>query len=96
MAKQYDNWNRGALFNDKANKRDDNGRDYSGTINIEGREYCLSGWIKTSSKDGRKISRWRPRRRKLRATPTTMLASELSPNHRARLANHRRTHAARR
>lgn len=54
MAKQYDNWNRGALFNDKANKRDDNGRDYSGTINIEGREYCLSGWIKTSSKDGRK------------------------------------------
>jgi hypothetical protein len=43
MAKQYDNVNRGALFNDAANKRDYNGRDYSGTINIDGREYWLSG-----------------------------------------------------
>jgi len=42
--------NRGALFNDAANKRDDNGRDYSGTINIEGIDYWLAGWIKISKK----------------------------------------------
>lgn len=42
---QYDNTNRGALFrNDR--KEQDSHPDLSGQINIEGREYWLSGWTK--------------------------------------------------
>jgi hypothetical protein len=36
--------NRGSLFrNDDKSKDED--RDYSGSLNVEGREYWLSGWI---------------------------------------------------
>ena len=42
---QYDNTNSGALFkNDRKEK--DTHPDLSGTINIEGKEYWLSGWTK--------------------------------------------------
>jgi hypothetical protein len=50
----YDNVNRGALFRDDK-KVDDGDRDYSGQLNVGGVEYWLSGWIKTSSKTGRKF-----------------------------------------
>jgi len=51
----YDNRNRGSLFrNDDKRPDDDKDRDYSGSINIEGTEYWLSGWIKTSN-NGRKF-----------------------------------------
>jgi len=50
MAKKFDNTNRGVLFNERAKKESDNDRDYAGRINIEGREFWLSGWIKTSKK----------------------------------------------
>ena len=56
MAKQYDNLNRGALFNCRADKKSDDDRDYSGTINIEGREYWLSGWLKVSKKGTKFVS----------------------------------------
>jgi uncharacterized protein (DUF736 family) len=50
----YDNRNRGALFrNDDKDPNDDKARDYSGTLNIEGAEYWLSGWVRVS-KNGRK------------------------------------------
>lgn len=43
----YDNTNSGALFkNDK--KASDNHPDYKGSINVDGVEYWLSSWIKTS------------------------------------------------
>jgi hypothetical protein len=46
----YDNTNKGILGrNDR--KTQDNHPDFSGSINIEGREYWLSGWIK-ERKDG--------------------------------------------
>ena len=46
---QYDNTNSGALFkNDE--KESEKHPDYRGTIDIEGREFWLSGWIKTSKK----------------------------------------------
>ena len=45
----FDNTNRGALFRDDK-KQSDKDRDYSGSINIEGREYWLSAWVKTSAK----------------------------------------------
>jgi hypothetical protein len=51
----YDNTNRGALFrNDAKDPTDDKERDYSGTLNIAGDEYWLSGWVRTS-KNGRKF-----------------------------------------
>ena len=48
----YDNTNRGALFRVE-DKKDEKHADYSGNINVDGTEYWLSGWIKTS-KEGKK------------------------------------------
>ena len=44
---QYDNTNKGAIFK---NDRKENERqpDYNGTINVEGKEYYISCWIKES------------------------------------------------
>jgi hypothetical protein len=47
---QFDNTNRGVLFNNRDRKETDKDRDYAGNINIEGREFWLSDWIKTSKK----------------------------------------------
>lgn len=49
--RQYDNTNSGALFrNDKAKDTD---RDYSGTLNVGGSEYWVSGWQR-QAKSGKK------------------------------------------
>jgi hypothetical protein len=54
MADQYDNKNRGSLFkNDR--KELDTHPDYNGSINIEGTDYWLNGWLKESKKDGKKF-----------------------------------------
>jgi hypothetical protein len=45
MSKQYDNTNSGALFrNDR--KTQDNHPTHTGSINIEGKDYWLSAWVK--------------------------------------------------
>jgi hypothetical protein len=50
----YDKTNRGALFrNDDKDPSDDKERDYSGSLDVEGTEYWVSGWVKTS-KAGKK------------------------------------------
>lgn len=50
---QYDNTNRGSLFkNDK--KTEEKHPDLSGSLNIEGTEYWISGWSKVS-KGGQKF-----------------------------------------
>jgi hypothetical protein len=47
----YDNTNRGALFkNDR--KENENHPDLSGNINVDGKEYWLSGWTK-KTEDGK-------------------------------------------
>jgi len=52
---EYDNTNRGALFrNDDKDPNDDKERDYSGTLDVEGAEYWISGSVRTS-KSGRKF-----------------------------------------
>lgn len=53
MTKQYDNTNRGALFRNHK-KTQDNHPDHNGSINIDGKEYWLSAWIK-ESKNGSKF-----------------------------------------
>ncbi len=51
----YDNTNTGALFRAKEQKTDKH-PGYTGTINIEGVEYWLSGWVKESEKAGKYFS----------------------------------------
>lgn len=47
----YDNTNRGSLFvNDR--KETDKHPDFSGSINVDGKDYWLNGWKKTSNKSG--------------------------------------------
>jgi hypothetical protein len=50
----YDESNRGALFVEEKQKETD--RDYSGTLNVEGREFWISGWVKTSKKGQKFLS----------------------------------------
>jgi hypothetical protein len=52
VSKQFDNRNRGALFRDDSKASTDD-RDYSGSLNVEGTDYWVSAWIKTS-KAGKK------------------------------------------
>lgn len=57
MTEGYDNRNRGVLFRvDEADKRSDKSPDYRGTINWDGTEMSLSGWVKTSAKGTRYMS----------------------------------------
>jgi hypothetical protein len=51
---QYDNTNRGILGKN-LNKTEDKHPDYSGSINIDGTDFWLSGWLKESKKDGSKF-----------------------------------------
>lgn len=45
----YDNTNSGALFkNDRKEKESHPG--YTGTVNIEGKEYWISAWVKDGAK----------------------------------------------
>jgi len=49
---QYDDSNKGVLFREK-DKKSDSHPDFKGSINVEGRDYWLSGWV-NESKQGQK------------------------------------------
>lgn len=54
-AKKYDNTNSGALFKNKEKTPEHpNWADYNGSINVAGRDYWLSAWVK-ETKSGEKI-----------------------------------------
>lgn len=44
MAQEYDNTNRGVLF-DNDRKETDKHPDFKGTVNVDGKDYWLSGWL---------------------------------------------------
>lgn len=51
----FDDTNRGAIFrNDQKAKETE--RDYSGTLNVNGTDYWVSGWLNTSAKGTRYLS----------------------------------------
>jgi hypothetical protein len=45
----YDNTNKGALYRNER-RTQDNHPEYTGSINVEGKEYWLSAWIKEIQK----------------------------------------------
>ena len=51
---QYDNSNRGAIFKNE-DKKQDNHPDYKGSLDVNGVDLWVSGWIKTSEKTGKKF-----------------------------------------
>jgi hypothetical protein len=52
---EYDNTNSGALFRNE-DKAGENSRDYSGTLNVDGREFWVSGLVKVSKKGTKYLS----------------------------------------
>lgn len=53
MSGDYDNTNRGVLFKNE-DKQSERHADYRGSINIDGKEFWLDAWLKTS-KQGKKF-----------------------------------------
>ena len=51
---EYDNTDRGVLYRNE-NKTSENHPDYSGSVNVGGVDYWLSGWLKESKKDAKKF-----------------------------------------
>lgn len=51
---QYDNTNRFTLFKNKKKEKDTHA-DFEGTLNVNGEEFWINAWIKTSQKDGGKF-----------------------------------------
>ena len=56
----YDNSNSGALFKNTKMREGKEDPEYTGSINIDGKDYWLDAWLKVS-KDGKKYFSLRPR-----------------------------------
>lgn len=52
---EFDNTNRGALFRNE-DKQNPKHADYNGTLNVDGVEFWLNGWLKTSKKGAKYLS----------------------------------------
>lgn len=53
--KEYDNTNRGALFNNDRKEKETH-PDFTGSINVDGKEFWIKGWKKTSKAGNRFLS----------------------------------------
>jgi hypothetical protein len=77
----YDNTNRGALFvNDR--KETESHPDWKGSINVNGVEYWVSAWAKTSQRDGSEFLSLsvQPKERAQRPAPATRAAPAARPS----------------
>lgn len=80
---QYDNTNKGAIFKNER-KQNERQPDYNGTVNVEGKEYYISCWIK-ESQAGKKFfsasltakEEQRPAPKALSAEPTFEIDEDL-------------------
>ena len=72
---QYDNTNRWTLFKND-NRRDEKSPEYSGTINVDGVEFWLNGWVK----DGRKGRFFSGTIKRKEGNPVRALGDELRAN----------------
>ena len=54
MSGKFNDTNRGVLFREERKDKEGD-RDYSGSLDVDGRQFWLSGWLKTSKKDGKKF-----------------------------------------
>lgn len=79
MTQQYENTNRGALFRNNR-KEQDNHPDHNGSINIDGKEYWLSAWIK-ESKNGSKFFSLSVKPKDENQSQTTSPAKDSSSSH---------------
>lgn len=52
---QYDNTNSGALFKNKDKVEGDNRPDYTGKLNVNGKDMKLAGWLRTPNAGGNKF-----------------------------------------
>lgn len=77
--KQYDNTNRGALFRNHRKEKDTH-PDHQGTINVDGKDYWLSAWVKTSSKDGSKFFSLSVKPKEVNAPPREPADSTPAPS----------------
>ena len=62
----YDNTNKGSLGKNKRKEKDTH-PDYAGTINIDGIEFWLSGWIKVNKETAEKFFSLSVKRKEPRA-----------------------------
>lgn len=46
MSKDYDDTNRGALFKNDMTGKSENFPPYGGSVNVDGKEYWISAWVK--------------------------------------------------
>ena len=74
----FDNTNRGVLFNNKEKKSKDNDPDYSGSINFNGVDCWLNGWIK-ESREGKKFFSLSVRPKDQQARPVSQPTRKAAP-----------------
>jgi uncharacterized protein (DUF736 family) len=55
MASTYDNTNRGVLFRE-TEKQSDKHPDYTGKLNVGGKDFYIAGWLKESKKKTKFLS----------------------------------------
>lgn len=89
---QYDNTNTGLLARNSRKERDSQ-PDYSGSINVEGVEYWVSGWVKVG-RDGTKLAG--QKYFSLALTPKEEQQSRPAPRREAPAPRQRREEPARR
>jgi len=79
MSKQYDDTNRGVLFRDSDKEEGSKKPDYTGKINVNGKDYRLAGWLNTGRSGVKFLSLSISEFNKDKATPAKKQADDEGP-----------------